>query len=458
MSCVKSDVIKMLRYNTGTDKKAFVKFKNDFDAVIFNATIVAYSGESVADLVSVHKNQYIIDPQTHILQHSIHAIMKRSRNGKIGIKKSVQKYLEQLPPKVREIIENEKRPLSIDEIRNVLNDLAESVYRFETEYVNGFIKNKEYNKYLEYIKTGPTPKVLIAPYFMLKRDMTEEECTEVFQLNKMYMVRFLEIHKSNGESCPIAAQLVMDREVLLKEGLLERICESYQELEFQYFFIWINDFSSWECSREEKLCFHKLLCTLNKIGKKPLMAYGGYDSIFLCNKEVTPRLYGAAQSVGYGESRTITPVGGGLPVNKYYFRPLHKRMRFDQALNILIDKGYFDTTKGKDEHAGDYYRNICDCDQCHEVIQNNIDNFNVYNESVPYIVRARFGNITRNRPTQEATLVAAFHFLFSKRKEWEDVRNHSLSELRDMLIEDYMTYGTEQQCANIKEWCEIFAG
>ena len=89
---MKSDVIKMLRYNTGTDKKAFVKFKNDFDAVIFNATIVAYSGGSVADLVSVHKNQYIIDPHTHILQHSIHAIMKRSRNGKIGIKKSVQKY------------------------------------------------------------------------------------------------------------------------------------------------------------------------------------------------------------------------------------------------------------------------------------------------------------------------------------------------------------------------------
>src|SRR5699024_2604124 len=59
------------------DKKAFIKFKNDFDAVIFNATIVAYSGAAVADLVSVHKNQYIIDPQTHILQHSVHAIMSK---------------------------------------------------------------------------------------------------------------------------------------------------------------------------------------------------------------------------------------------------------------------------------------------------------------------------------------------------------------------------------------------
>lgn len=76
---MQKDVIRMLRYNTGTDKKAFIAFKNDFDAVIFNATIVAYSGSAIADLVSVHKNQYIIDPQTHILQHDIMALMSKEK-------------------------------------------------------------------------------------------------------------------------------------------------------------------------------------------------------------------------------------------------------------------------------------------------------------------------------------------------------------------------------------------
>ena len=454
-----SDVIRMLRYNTGTDKKAFVKFKNDFDAVIFNATIVAYSGAAVADLVSVHKNQYIIDPQTHILQHSVHAIMsKKPRNGQPCIKKSVQKYLEQLPPGILDIIANEKRPLSVDEIRGMLDDLSESVYEFETKYVDRFIEKKEYSKYLKYINAGPAPRVVIAPYFMLKKEMSDEECHEVFLLNKLYMRRFLEIHRENGENCPAAAQLVLDKEVLTDEKLLEWICESYKELDFEYFFIWINDFSSWDCSREEKICFYKLLCVLNEIGKKPVMSYGGYDSIFLCNEEVKPRLYGAAQSVGYGEARTITPVGGGLPVNKYYFRPLHKRLRFDEALNILIDTGYFDPAKGNDEHALDYYRNICDCEQCHEVIQNDIDNFNIYNESVPYIVKARFGNITRNRPTQEASLVAAFHFLYSKQKECRSLKTPNQSKKKDMLTADYETFGTEHQYENIKEWCEIFAG
>ena len=78
------EVIKMLRYNTGTDKKAFVDFKDRFDAVIFNATIVAYSGSAVADLVSVHKNQYIIDPQTHIMQHDIMAIMSKDKKTEVS--------------------------------------------------------------------------------------------------------------------------------------------------------------------------------------------------------------------------------------------------------------------------------------------------------------------------------------------------------------------------------------
>ena len=35
--------IKLLRYNTGNDKKVFLQFKDDFDAVIFNASLVVCS-------------------------------------------------------------------------------------------------------------------------------------------------------------------------------------------------------------------------------------------------------------------------------------------------------------------------------------------------------------------------------------------------------------------------------
>ena len=99
------DIIKLLRYNTGNDKKAFVEFKDDFDAVIFNASIVAYSGASIADIISVHMNKYIIDPQTYILQHDTTAFL----SNKGTIKSSVMKYLEELPVAIKRIITEEQR-------------------------------------------------------------------------------------------------------------------------------------------------------------------------------------------------------------------------------------------------------------------------------------------------------------------------------------------------------------
>lgn len=456
---MQDDVIRMLRYNTGTDKKAFIAFKGNFDAVIFNATIVAYSGSAIADLVSVHKNQYIIDPQTHIMQHDIMAIMsKDKKTGNYSIKKSVKKYLGQLPDKIVRIMETEKRPLTVGEINSTIDELISKVYTFETEYVNSFIKEKEYDKYLKYVHIGPQPKVVIAPYFMLKKDMDKTEIGQYLNLNKKCIEKFVNYNKAGDSSYTVAVQIVIDREVLTSPDLIEQFREIYCSEGFEYVFIWINDYSTIDCSRTEKTAFFDLIKTLNNIGKKPLMAYGGYDSILLSHKQMKARLYGAAQSVGYGEARAITPVGGGLPVNKYYFGPLHRRMRFDEALNILMDKGYFSSEKENSQHAKDYYMNICDCEQCKEIIKADIDNFQVYNESVPYTVKARYGEIKRNRPTTEATLVAAYHFLFYKNKEWNDLGTNELSSLINSLIMNFDTYGTSKEQMNIKEWCEIFAG
>ncbi len=454
---MQSDVIRMLRYNTGTDKKAFVAFKEAFDAVIFNATIVAYSGSAIADLVSVHKNQYIIDPQTHIMQHDIMAIMsKDKKTGLYHIKKSVRKYLEQLPGSVMDIIEKENRPLFTAEINSIIDELVESVFEFETQYVNSFIKQKEYDKYLRYVNVGPEPKVVIAPYFMLKKDMSENQIQEYFELNRKCLEKFSLYQEKQALCYPVAAQLVIDREILKNEKLCGMLKEHYDYDGYEYIFLWISDFSSFECSLEEKKKYYDLLETLNQMGKKTLMTYGGYDSILLTQAQMPVRLYGVAQSVGYGEARSITPVGGGLPVNKYYFYPLHRRMRFDEALGILMENGYFSPEKTNAEHADDYYAEICNCEQCKKIIKKDINNFKVYNESVPYTVNARYGEIKRNRPTTEAALVAAFHFLFCKNNEWEQVKKMERRELIQQLLSDYQRYGSKETQKQIEEWCDIF--
>ena len=130
--------LKMLRYNTGTDKKAFVQFKQQFDVAIFNATIVAYSGASVADLISMHAHKYIIDPQTHIFQQEISAISSSQKNSGNPIKKSILKYLHELPAALSEIVEQKRRPLVVADFVGHLDALVQAVYTFETKYVSKY--------------------------------------------------------------------------------------------------------------------------------------------------------------------------------------------------------------------------------------------------------------------------------------------------------------------------------
>lgn len=140
---MKQETLKILRYNTGTDKKAFVQFKNFFDAAIFNATIVAHSGASVADLISMHSRRYIIDPQTHIFQQDVSAYTTENKKTHIrSIKQSVLKYLRQMPEAITNTIIQEKKTPSTVCLEQNLDSLVEFVYKFQVEYVNSFIQKK----------------------------------------------------------------------------------------------------------------------------------------------------------------------------------------------------------------------------------------------------------------------------------------------------------------------------
>lgn len=126
---MKQQHLKILRYNTGTDKKAFVQFKDFFDAAIFNATIVAYSGASVADLISMHSRRYIIDPQTHIFQQELSAYTTENKKTHIpAIKKSVTKYLEKMPAALADKILKLHQKPEPELIAQNLDALVECVY------------------------------------------------------------------------------------------------------------------------------------------------------------------------------------------------------------------------------------------------------------------------------------------------------------------------------------------
>lgn len=457
------DFYKLIRYNTGTDKKLFAEFSNEFDAVLMNATIVAYSGSAMADLITVYKDMYIIDPQTYILQQN-YELLKSSASKDGGIKKSIVKYLEILPSIFLKTL-NDRSSISTQMIEDNLDELVKQVGEFELNYISSFIKTKEYNKYLEFIDENedgavgkPQPKMIIAPYFMLKDSYNTNENKVWLDINRQSIVKF--IQKFKPTNYPIAGQLVMGKDVLENistSGLLEYIIKTYADIDFEYFYVWVDDFSPIESDIKISKAFATLIKELNNIGKKPIMAYGGYDSILLCHKDAPTKMYGVAQSVGYGEKRQITPVGGGLPVNKYYFLPTHQRLKTEDISSILSAKGYFDRRKTARERAEEFYKNICNCKQCQKIIGKNFDKFSLYFNAKPFTMK---NGISRNRPTQEALDISARHFLFCKVKEWDSIVNETFENLIQTYksnIDEYGRYYERSLYSHVLSWITNYA-
>jgi hypothetical protein len=435
-----TQTVKLIRYNTGTDKKLFTEFAPSFDAVLLNATIAAYSGSAMADLVSIYKDRYIIDPQTHILQQERAILCSDPKRG--DIKKSILKYLERLPKVFLESIQGGSL-VSVQLVSQNLDALLTGVGDFQLNYITSFIKEKDYNKYLEFINeeeekeqqvVDPQPKMLVAPYFMLKDSFSNQERIDWLSLNRRAIDKFVTEYTSKGYD--IAGQFVIEKGILEdiaddSTSMLQAIIDTYTGANIDYLFLWVDDFSPVDDEDKYTVPFAKLIKALNGAGMKPIMSYGGYDSILLCHTNSPTKLYGVAQSVGYGEQRQITPVGGGIPINKYYFPPTHQRLKLEDMTKVLSAFGFFDEKKTKKARAVQFYTDICGCVQCKSIIREDINNFMFFNESKPFIMKKT--GISRNRATQDALEIAARHFLYCKITEWDSLETAKF----DDLVADY---------------------
>ncbi|WP_342276291.1 hypothetical protein [Spiroplasma endosymbiont of Nebria brevicollis] len=259
--------------------------------------------------------------------------------------------------------------------------MTKYTYDFQYSYISKFIDEKEYSKYLKFAKISIQPKYLIAPYFMIRYS---SEALSWIKINAKLLDSFLTLKNE----VDIAAELIMDKNVLQNPLLINEIINSYTKEGYDYIFIWIDDFNFFKDNSSKYFeGFKKLINGFNALEKKVVNLYGGFGWILLCHHESKYKLYGVAQSTGYGESRPITPVGGGLPINKYYFLPLHERLKMQEAIDILIKQGYMENGKSNSKNAEEYYKNVCDCKQCREVIKDNIENFEQYNHSNPFVTK-----------------------------------------------------------------------
>lgn len=432
----------LMRFGTHSEKKYFKDFKNNYDALIINANMIAHTTNSMSTFLGCELSKpFIIDPQTYAFQSYAH-LLQQNKNKKnesdVKLKKSFHALIENYGDFLNEIIVNQKRSIKSSDFIGEDNKLhlsafCKNVIEYQLYTISKeTITNSEYGEYIEYEMENSNcsltlrPTFLIAPYFY----MTQNTYNNWIDIN----INAINTSKNLvDENQQVYAQIVIDKDILLDDTKIQDLCTKYTSSNADGYLIWLDKFDEKEVSDiylDKFITFLKCLKTSNK----PIyQLYGSYFSIILTKNIIS----GVCHGMEYGETRDVYPVGGGIPVSKFYYPALHKRLSYRDALDVLLRMDYL-----KDKKT--YFENVCSCTNCHEIINIPIDDFSKYGDVNSTTFKRKAGNrestVTMDYPTTDAKDLCLRHYLFNKINEFKYVENYSYSQFVEDLNCAYNTY------------------
>ena len=465
--------IHILRYGTVAEKVYSEKALSSYDYLSINGNTAAFVSNAISRFVvekffSRKDKGYFIDPITYAFQNKIELLYSASRtSGEKRIKKSVEKLIERYGSPVDKVLTgNPIFPTDFPD-QSTRKSFAERILSFQYELVYEHIKNQDLQKYLDYVTPNQAknipqlrPKFLIAPYFYM--DNQDPLWEDWLELN-IDFAHISVLQTKADYHLPVFAQLVLSKSMLLDEESLQKIISRYSQLNCDGLTIWIDDLNEHEASFSELSGFITLLDGLK--GKPIYNMYGGYFSILLTHKSIN-LLSGVSHGLEYGESRKVYPVGGGIPVSKYYYMPLHQRIDFTKAFYLLEYSGVIDTTKDNWGSSDKYYRDICRCSQCQKIIKNEMINFVEFESREFYEIHKKNQVLRRKKASSDTKENCLYHYLLCKKIEFSKVRetelDQLLKELKDSLefynMCDYLKEGELDFLSTWESACRIVEG
>lgn len=195
--------------------------------------------------------------------------------------------------------------------------------------------------------------------------------------------------------------------------------------------------------------------SLRQGGAKSVMSlHGGYFSI-LCGSEAGGGAFsGVAHGPEFGEVRAVVPVGGGIPIPRYYIPELHRRVKYREAVQLFTAVGWL-----KDANA--FHSSVCNCDECVATLDGDAAKFVKFGESTAVTVTRKSGFVRLDYPTTEAKEHCLKHYLQRKHREYAAASSQSAIELREDLQRGHSKYkgllGAEE-VSHLEIWRRIFAG
>ncbi len=423
-------------YNTHSEKRYFLGQEHHglYDIIALNGNIVSHSPKGVAGFLATAGKDFYIDPQTHAFQHATIHLKKdvsdkeKKEEPRFEFKPSIEKLAyERLGEPFSKVIKDDKpirtqEFLDNDNIRSgVIDSVCQKVVTFQLNMMEDELDDEE----KEFMEGACSfrPKFVIAPYF----------CLSAHHWRKWLKINIACYRKMRTlvEDLPVYLSLVMSKEAMRNHST---ITEAISAVKPDGIMLWIDEHVEEDLIVSEVSRYIDFLQNLKNATDIIYNSHGGYLSVLLCHSEAGELLSGVAHSVNYGEHRGVVPVGGGLPMARFYLRRVHSRLRWGDAAGIVQKKGWLDSIER-------YRDNVCRCHQCQELLKEKGSGekaFALYGESNPVTITRRDGRIVRlNYPTKEAKQAATRHYLYNKAKEFEDIENEKFDDLLEDLMRVY---------------------
>jgi hypothetical protein len=440
--------IHILRYGTVAEKTHLEKALSTYDYLSINGNSAAYVSRAISKFVVEKffgsKNKgFIIDPITYAFQQNIHLLKNKSKSGETTLKKSIKKLIDNYQSPANKIEDDVPiQPSDFTNNRTLLKEFCHRVLNFQYSIISDYINDNDLKKYLQYATDNNLellpqfhPKLLIAPYFYL--NPKDADFKYWLKLNIDFLNESLNQSRQHFANLDVYGQIVVSKEVLLDQHIMQEIISAYMQSNCAGFTFWVDNFNE----HEENLdMINGFIFFLHGLRGRPVYnMYGGFFSILLTHRSIQ-LLSGVSHGMEYGESREVYPVGGGIPVSKYYFMPLHQRKDFTKAFYLLEHNKILDTTINNWGDCEKYYAEICDCVQCRTILENKMSNFVKFESDQYYEIRRRNTITRRKKASSETKKNCLYHYLLCKRVEFTKVKNYKLTNILESLKEEKEKY------------------
>ena len=378
--------------------------KGTYQGVVINANMAAHAPAGLAAflLEKTATSRYIVDPLTHAFQHDPDFICNSSGEPKSAIRSlseyydgPIAKHIGKRPVHPKHFVDNE-----------VLKEFTAKCVDFQLNHLKGYMEKNDAAKYLEDGECSP-PYAVVSPYFYLTETSYKGWLPVMTRAAESAL-------KHVDDGTKVFASIVVSQGVLVSDAARDAIGDAFKDLAIDGYTVWVDNLDEQNASSVE---LNSLLALANMLrgeeGREVINLHGGYFSILSAGSIGNGRYFtGVTHGPEFGEFRSVVPVGGGIPIARYYIPRLHSRVRYRDAQRMFNSMEWLND-------ADVFHDNVCNCAECRSVISGDIENFTLFGEGNVKSVKRRHGIVRIEFPTGDTKLRCLRHYLQRKALEYQ---------------------------------------